>query len=287
MQLNIGQRSDPVDQIARHRRFQARSPYDEMQAFYLRCEKHHGLSRRITSAHERHLLAFAELRLHRRSPKRNTPTLEGREVRDCRSPVAGAGGDNGGSGAHHAVIGELQPHGFACFLWVALEPRYLKRNRNLDAKLQRLIEGAACEPHAGDASWKAKIVLDPRRRACLSAERPLIKHENREALRPGIDGGGEARGSSADDGHIIDSLRVELGGDAEIDAGFSIRRPLQYRPVRTDHEWQLLGEHARALDHGAAFWVVGGVEHRVGIAIATEKALKTYKVRRARLSDEY
>ena len=72
-----------------------------------------------------------------------------------------------------------------------------------------------------------------------------------------------------------------------IDASLSIRGPLQYRPVRTDHEWQLLGEHARAFDHGAAFWVGGGVEHRVRIAVATEKPLKTDKVRRTGLSDEH
>src|ERR1700730_11987079 len=134
-----------------------------MQAFYLRCEEYYGLSRGIASAHKRHLLAFAELRLHGRSPIGNTSTLEGREVRNCGSPVAGAGGNHDGSGTHRAAIGERQAHGFAGVLFelAAVEPRHLERNRNLDAKLRRLIEGAACEPHAGDACWKAKIVLDP------------------------------------------------------------------------------------------------------------------------------
>src|SRR4029078_9749406 len=103
----------------------------------------------IPSPPQCHLLPLAELRFYRRSPKRDDSTLESRDVRDCWSPIAGARGKHDGSGLHRAAIGEIQAHGFAAFFELtAVEPRRLKRNRNLDTKLQRLIEGAARKPHA-------------------------------------------------------------------------------------------------------------------------------------------
>ena len=129
--------------------------------------------------------------------------------------------------------------------------------------------------------------FDPRRSARLSAESTLVKNQDREALGCPINGGGEPRGSRAHDCHVEDRVRIKLGRDAENDAGLSVGGSLQHRSIRTNHQRQLLGEHARALYYSAALCVVGGIEDRVGIAVATEKAFKSDEFGRARCADEH
>jgi hypothetical protein len=51
-----------------------------------------------------------------------------------------------------------------------LQARRLVRDRHVDAELQRLIIGPRHQGQAGDAGRKAQIVLDPSRRAGLTAE---------------------------------------------------------------------------------------------------------------------
>ena len=121
----------------------------------------------------------------------------------------------------------------------------------------------------------------------LSAESTLVKHQDREALGCPINGGGEPGGPRTHDCHVEDRVRIKLGRDAENDAGLSVGGSLQHRSIRTNHQRQLLGEYAGALYYGAALCVVGGIEHRVGIAVAAEKALKSNEFRRARCPYEH
>ncbi len=100
----------------------------------------------------------------------------------------------------------------------AVEPRHFERDGDLDAEFQRLIEGASGQRHARDAGREPEIVLDPRRRACLSAKGALIEHEHRQALGRGIDRGGKPRRSRANHGDVVDFFRVELRRDAETTA---------------------------------------------------------------------
>ena len=92
--------------------------------------------------------------------------------------------------------------------------------------------------------------------------------------------------TSAHHRHVVDLFRIELGRDAQAGAGFGVRRPLEQRPVRTDHQRRLLGEHAKALNYGAAIRVVSRVEHCIGIAIAPEEALQPDEIGRRRIADE-
>ena len=56
----------------------------------------------------------------------------------------------------------------------AFELHRLVRNRDLDAELLCLAEGAAHQRHSGNAGREAEIVLDPRRCAGLPAERAAV-----------------------------------------------------------------------------------------------------------------
>jgi len=115
----------------------------------------------------------------------------------------------------------------------------------------------------------------------------LVEHEDRKALGRSIDSGGKPRRPRADHRHIEDHLWIKLGGDAENDPGLSVRGSLQHRSIRTNHQRQLVREYAEALHYGAAIGVIRGTEHRVGIAVATEKAFKPDEFRCARLANQH
>jgi hypothetical protein len=140
---------------------------------------------------------------------------------------------------------------------------------------------------AGDAGREAEVVLDPGRRAGPAAERALVEHQHREALGSGVDRGREAGGAGADHGDVVDRPLVEVGGDAEADAGLGVGRPLQHRAVRADHQRQLLRQDAEALDDRAAALVGRCVEHGVGVAVAGEKALQAHELGVARAADQH
>jgi hypothetical protein len=260
-----------------------------VQALDLGREVDDRLAGRVAAADQRHLLALAQLRLDRRGPERDAGAFEGREVGDIRPAIAGPGGDHHGARLHPTAIRELDPPRIAGlpFAAAAIEPRHLERDGELGAELVRLVERASGQRHARDAGGKAEIVLDPRRGAGLSAERALVEHQHREPLGGGVDRGGEAGRPGADHGDIVERLRIELGRDAEAHSRLDVRGPLEHGAVGAEHQRKILRLHAEALNHGAAFLVVGGVEHGVGIAVAREKALQPHELRRARPTDQH
>src|SRR5947209_2906014 len=59
--------------------------------------------------------------------------------------------------------------------------------RHLGAELLRLVVRARHERHAGDPGGKAHVVLDPGRRAGLSAEGAAIEHDHRQPFGGRVD----------------------------------------------------------------------------------------------------
>src|SRR5262245_13981463 len=134
----------------------------------------------------------------------------------------------------------------------AVQPRHLDWNGNLHTKFQGLVESASGEPHSRDPGGEPKVVLNPGRSSGLTAKGTLIEHEHRQALRSGINGCGQARGSGTHDRNIIDSVGIKLGSDAETSSSLSIAGAFQHCPIWTDHERQLIRRNAKALHKGLA-----------------------------------
>src|SRR6185369_8112177 len=115
---------------------------------------------------------------------RDAAALELREVRDLRTAIARAGGDDDGTGADPAAIGELQDvHRIrtrAC--GGAVQPLDFSREAELGPEFLRLRERASHQRLSRYAGGKAEIVLDARARAGLSSEHDRLQHHDGEAL---------------------------------------------------------------------------------------------------------
>ena len=187
-----------------------------MELLDLGREEHAGLARRIAAADQRDLLARAELGLDRRGPIGDAGALELVEIGDVGPAVARARRDH--DRARRASSAPLARSSAkpgcvrSSSQWSFVDR---ERDGELGAEFGRLGEGAAGERLAGNAGREAEIILDPRRRARLAAERARVEHEHRQAFGRAIDRGGEAGGPGADDRHVIDLVGIELGRDAE------------------------------------------------------------------------
>ena len=71
--VTLGSARDALDQIARHRGFEAAAADDQVQLLHLRREEDDGLARGVAAAHQRDLLALAQLGLDRARPSRRSP----------------------------------------------------------------------------------------------------------------------------------------------------------------------------------------------------------------------
>ena len=97
-------------------------------------EEHRRLSGRVGAAHDRDLLALAELALEVGGAVVDAGALEARERRNIELPVLRAGGDDDGARAHHLAVGEIEAVGPA----VAVEADDGPADGDLGAELLRL-----------------------------------------------------------------------------------------------------------------------------------------------------
>src|SRR5262245_47798716 len=158
-----------------------------------------------------------------------------------------------------------------------VQPRHLDWNGNLHTKFQGLVESASSEPHSRNPGGKPEVVFNPGRSSCLAAKGTLIEHEHRQAVRSGIDGCGQARGSGTHDRNIVDSVRVELVSEAKTCSSLNIAGASQDRPIWTDHERQLIRKHSKAFHKRLA--IAGcGIECRKRIAVPLQKSFKPNQI---------
>jgi hypothetical protein len=135
------------------------------------------------------------------------------EALDCEATILRTAGENDRSCAHALAVGQSQHDAAVAVL--RLEARHLRRNRRLDPEFLRLGIGAGHQRHAADAGREAEIVLDPRRRAGLAAERAAIEHDRREAFGRRVDRRGKTGRPGADDRDVIEVIGIDRSDHAD------------------------------------------------------------------------
>ena len=168
-----------------------------------------------------------------------------------------------------------------------LEARDLERNCQLGTELLSLTRGPPSEGLTRNARREAKVVLDARGCARLTADRALVEYQHRKTFGGGVNRRRQTGGPGADDGHVVYLVGVELRRDAETNASLRVSRPPQDCSVRADHQRKLVHPHAESLYKGVPFATVGSVEYRVRVAVAREESLEPHHVRLTRSPDEH
>ena len=200
----------------------------------------------------------------------DTGALEVREARDVEPAIPGAGGDHHGSGASLLAAAEVELEGLAGR--VGRQADRLVGNGHLHPELLGLVVGARHQGHAADAGGKAQIVLDARRGARLTAESPAIEHQGRQPLRSGVDRRGEARRPGANNGHVIEPLRIDGPHHADAAGELALGGVTQHLSAGTEHDGKLSRLDGEALDQRLGVGIGLRVQGLVRVAVARQEA---------------
>ena len=205
------------------------------------------------------------------------PVVDGRalelcEIRDVDAAVADAAGDHHGARADPFLVREPELEARRLAGREASQAHDLVRDRHLGAELLRLVEGARHQRHAGDSGRKAHVVLDPRRRARLTAEGAAVEHDDREPLRRRVDGRCEAGRSGADDRDVVDAVRIDRAHQTDAARQLGLAGIAQQISVRAEHDRQLRRLDAEALDQRPRAGVAVGIERLVRLTVARQES---------------
>ena len=119
-----------------------------------------------------------------------------------------------------------------------LQARRPRRGSPSRRRTSRLVVGTGHQRHAADAGRKAQVVLDPRRRAGLAAERTTVEHERAEPFRRAVHRGREPRRPGADDRHVVDLRRIDRADQADAARQLVLARIAQHLAARAEHDRQ-------------------------------------------------
>jgi hypothetical protein len=115
------------------------------------------------------------------------------------------------------------------------------------AEAHRLDGRAAGERLAGDAVRKTRVVLDPRARPRLAADRDRVERDRAQALGGAVDRSGEPGRAAADDDEVEDVPGRRLERQPEVRREIS-RRRAPHRVGRRDHRRQIAALEREALE---------------------------------------
>ncbi len=145
----------------------------------------------------------------------------------------------------------------------------------------RLREGAARERHAGNSGGEAEIIFNAGAGAGLTAEGAQIEHGDAQTFGCRIDGGGEAGGTGADHGDVIERAAIGLPEHAERAGKFAFTGVFQHRAVGAEYEWKFVRRRLVALHQLRGFVVVRGVHRMKRIAVTPEEIQQLHHARRS------
>ena len=138
--------------------------------------------------------------------------------------------------------------------------------------------GAAHQRHAGDAGRKAEVILDPRRGAGLAAEGAAVEHQHGQAFGGGIDRGGKARWTGADDNHVIEFVGIDRPDQPDTPGELELARIAQQLAVGADNNRQFAGRYLKPFDQRLPARIGGRVEPLVRVAVAGEEPFEPQHV---------
>src|SRR3954451_19473744 len=172
-------------------------------------EPDRGLSRRVSPAHDRDLVAAAPACLGRSGRVEDADPLVAVEPFDRKPAVLSTVRED--HGARRDLVAVLEAKNMV--LSARLERGGDVRGRRSRAEFPGLRDGAAGQVRARDASGKAEVVLDAPREAGLSTEDAALDDERVESLRRAVDGRAQPGGTAAQHHEVPPLARAQLPPD--------------------------------------------------------------------------
>ena len=211
-QLDFRVGLDPLDQVLRHALGEIVAPDRDRDLAVALAEIDRGLPGGVAAADHEHRGAVADARLEVGRRVVDAGALEALEVLDGQPPVARAGGDDHRPGGDLAAVGEDDD----VKARLAAQAGHFTGGVQPGAEPHRLNGGPPGESFAGDAVRKPRVVLDPRARAGLAADRHGVQRDRAQALRRAVDRGGEPGRAAADDDQIEHVARGRVERQPEV-----------------------------------------------------------------------
>jgi len=108
----------------------------------------------------------------------------------------------------------------------------------------------------------------------LTTESVAIQHQHRQALRGGIDRGGEARRPGADDDHVINPVRIDGLDETETTGELVVARITQQFAVGAEYDRQFVRLDAEPLDQRLGARIGRGVQPLMRMTVSREKSFE-------------
>ena len=121
----------------------------------------------------------------------------------------------------------------------------------------------------------------------MTAKGAAIEREHREPLGSCIDCGGKTRGTSADDDHIINLVRVDGFDEANAAGKFDIAGIAQQSSIGAEHDRQVAGVDSKALDQGMRARISERVEPLMRMPVAGEEPFEAQNIAVIGAADDY
>ena len=202
-------------------------------------EEHRGLAGGVAAADDQHRVAGAHLRLRLGGGVVDAEALVALELGEVELSVLGAGGDDHRPAVDDRPVGQLD----RVVAVVGRQADRERRHHHARAEPPRLERRALGELAPGDPGREPEVVLDPRRRARLAAERDLVDHLRVEALRGAVHGRRQAGGTGADDHEIAHRRRGPARAEPQQLRDLGVARVAQ-DALAADHDRRLGGGDA-------------------------------------------
>ena len=263
--VDVVDRLDLFDQIARHRRLERRRPHQNVDRLGLPRQVHRRLSGGVGAADDEHVRVLARRGLGERGAVVDAATGEVVDAGSGVAPVVDAGGDDDGLCAQGRTVGEADRARGA----VALQRDDVAGGDQFGAELGGLATGPLGELGARDAVGKAEVVLDARALPGLPACRRSLDEHGLQPLGRAVHRGAETSGTAADDDQVVEVLRG--GGDETDPVGeLGVGGVDQRLTGLGDHHRAPLGVGVGRREQAHALGLVG-LEPLVGTLVAGEE----------------
>src|SRR5262249_40431729 len=90
-----------------------------------------------------------------------------------------------------------------------------------------------------------------------------------------VDCSGEAGGTGANDGHVVDSQRGERRNHAQTEGQLIFPGIIQHRAVRANHHWKVQRANVEAIEQSMCMWVRVRIQGPIRMTVSSQETFNS------------